>query len=50
MSKSKKTNIEELWNKTLNNCNTSEFYKYSTKKYWFNCDVCQHLFNISFFC
>lgn len=46
MSKSKK--IEDMWNKTLNTCDISDFYKYYKKKYWFNCDKCHHSFDISF--
>lgn len=39
--------LEELWNTNLNNCTISNFYKHSSKKYWFNCDICNHSFDIS---
>lgn len=40
--------LVQLWNQRLNNCNINEFYKHSTKKYWFYCNICHHSFDISF--
>lgn len=46
MAKSK--TLEERWNNFLNNCNINDFYKNSCKKYWFDCHLCNHNFEISF--
>lgn len=40
--------LDKLWNLNFNNSNINDFYLNINKKYWFNCDICNHSFDISF--